>query len=377
VIYLDYNATTPVRPEALAAMARQALEVGNPSSLHAAGQRARVALEASLEDVAALVGAGGRRVVLTGSGSEANDLAVVGLGRARARAGHRRLLVSAIEHPCVRAAAEVLAREGLVTDVLPVGASGMVELSTLADRLGPDVALVAVMLANNETGVLQPLAEVARLAAAHGVPVHTDAVQAAGKIPIDFGALGVASLALAGHKLGGPKGVGALVLADGVEPEPLWDGGGQQGGLRSGTPAVTLAAGLAAAARASLAELPLVPARAVGRDTLQGRLLALAGAFAVGHGSPRLPNTLALGFEGVPAQRLVEALSARGVAIGAGAACHTGEPKPSSVLLAMGVPAARALEVNRFSSGFATTAAELEAVAVATEQALGALRVAA
>jgi cysteine desulfurase len=377
VIYLDYNATTPLRPEALEAMAASVDEVGNPASLHAAGQGARRRLEAALEAMAALVGATGRRVVVTGSGSEANNLAVLGIGRSAARRGRHRVLLSAVEHPCVRAACERLATEGSTVQVIPVDGRGVVDLEALERLLADDVGLVTVMLANNETGVRQPIDEIARLARSRGASVHTDAVQAAGKITVDFEALGVSSLAMAAHKLGGPKGIGALVLAPGVDPEPLWGGGGQQHGLRSGTPPVTLAAGFAAAAEKARAELAAAPVRGLLRDGLEATLERFPGAFVIAKGVPRLPNTLAIGFEGVPAIPLVLALSARGVMVGAGAACHTGEATPSAVLTAMGVPPARALSVIRVSTGFFTTAYELAAAAEALRASLGELRAAA
>jgi cysteine desulfurase len=203
-------------------------------------------------------------VLITASGSEANNLAVLGLAR-QAAPRRRRVLVSAVEHPCVRGATDLLASEGFEIAVLPVTATGCIEPAEIDGRLDHDVALIAVMLANNETGALQPICRLCDRARRFGIRVHTDAVQAAGKIQVDFEELGVSSLALAAHKLGGPKGIGALVLARDVQLEPLWEGGGQQGGLRSGTPAVLLATGFGAAAKAALAGLDSAEHRAVER----------------------------------------------------------------------------------------------------------------
>ncbi len=370
VIYLDFNATTPLRREALAALRTAAFAGGNPASLHAAGQAARRTHEAAATTLRQRLGAPDAKVIFTGSGTEANALALSGLARhRRAHGGGTRLLLSTIEHPCMSAAAQKLAGDGFVVEVVPVGRDGVLDLGELQRRLGPDVAVVAVMLANNETGVLQPLAEVARLARQHGVPVHTDAVQAAGKIVIDVQALGVATLALAGHKFGGPKGIGALVVRPGEELVPLWHGGGQESGLRPGTPAVPLVSALAAAL--SAADSAEERERVAGlRQELEDGLRRLRGAFVVAEGAPRLPNTLSLGFRGVGGRGLAEALSARGVMVSPGAACHGDRPTPSAVLRAMGLDDASALSVLRFSLGYSSTRAEVGVAVAAAREAL-------
>jgi cysteine desulfurase len=356
VLYFDHNATTPLRPEVRERMAEAVSAPGNPQSPHAAGQAARRLVERASASVRRLVGAPETwRVVHTGSGTEANALAVLGIGRQRARLGKTRVLVSAIEHPCVaRAAAEL----GLTVDTLPVTALGQVDVEAARTRLRDDVALVAVMLANNETGVLQPVRELASMCAGLGVPLHTDAVQAAGKVTLDAQSLGVVSLAVAAHKLGGPKGAGALIIRQDAEILQLWGGGPQEHGLRPGTQAVPLCVGLGAAAELAVNGLAHV---AAWRDELEGVLSKVPGTFVIGAGAPRLPNTSALGFSGHVARSVVLAASARGLMLGAGAACHGDEVKPSGVLLAMGVLPERAVEVVRLSLGFDTSAADVRA----------------
>ncbi len=358
VIYLDHNATAPLRPEAMAAIAEAVQRAGNPASLHGAGQAARKTLEAASAAMLQILGAEGARLLWTAGGTEANTLALLGLARSRRRlAGCHRVLLSAVEHPCVQAAAGQLAREGFVVEVLPVDASGHVPLD--APGWGEDVAVAALMLANNETGVIQPLARWAALARQFAVPLHTDAVQAVGKMPVDFGSLGVTSLALAGHKLGGPRGIGALVLAPDVPIEPLWAGGGQQDGLRSGSQPVALAVGLAAALTAATAELS--PPRALPlRQRLEELCEAVPEAFVVAKTSARLPNTVAVGFRGVAATTLMGLLDEAGVMVSTGAACHSATSSPSPVLLAMGVPSEQAACVVRLSVGWTTSLAEVE-----------------
>ena len=342
--YLDYNATAPLRPEAREAMLAALGETGNASSVHGFGRRARGLIEAAREAVAALVSARPEQVVFTSGGTEANNMALRGAGG--------RILASAGEHDSVLRAGAAAC--------IALDAEGLVDLSGLERALaggGKDPALVALMLANNETGVIQPVAAAARLAHARGARLHCDAVQAAGRIAIDFEALGAASLSLSAHKLGGPQGVGALVLAEGFEPAPLLAGGGQERRRRAGTENVAAIAGFGAAARAALRELPRMPEIARLRDDLEARLRGLVPEAAIhGAGAPRLANTACFGVPGTSAETLVMALDLAGVAVGAGAACSSGKVAPSHVLRAMGLDEAAAGAAIRVSLGWASTA---------------------
>ncbi|PKU25102.1 cysteine desulfurase family protein [Telmatospirillum siberiense] len=323
--YLDYNATAPVRACASEAALRAMGVPGNPSSVHAFGRAARGLVEEARETVAALLEADPRGVIFTSGGTEANALAITGWNR-------RRFLASAIEHPSV-----LKARPGETVGVLR---SGVIDLAALERALAADSepALVAVMLANNETGVVQPIAEVVRLARAHGALVHCDAVQAVGKTSVDIGALGVDSLALSAHKLGGPTGVGALLLADpDAELRPLLAGGGQEGRRRSGTENLPGIAGFGAAAQAVMAETDEAGRLARLRDRLEKAAGEQApGLVVIGAGAPRLPNTACLAVRGVSAQTLLMGLDLAGVAVSTGSACSSGKVAPSHVLTAMG-----------------------------------------
>ena len=309
-LYLDANATEPLRPEARAAVLAALDLPGNPASVHAAGREARRALEAAREAVAAAFGAAPGDVVLTAGGTEANAIAVRGLAEGR------RVLVGATEHPAVLAAAPG-------AGMLPVRPDGTLDLEALeaALRAGPP-ALVCLMAANNETGVLHPLAEAAAICRAEGALLHVDAVQAAGRVPVSRAGIGADSLAISGHKLGGPKGAGALLLRPGLAPPALIAGGGQEKGRRGGTEPLPALAGMAAAAAAAR---PEVAARlAVLRDAIEAACLA-AGAEVAGQGAPRLPNTTSLILPGVPAETQVIALDLAGVRVSAGAACSSGK----------------------------------------------------
>lgn len=347
--YLDWNATAPLRPEAAAAMAEALAESGNPSSVHRFGRAARARLEQARAQVAALVGARAAEIVFTSGGTEANQLALRGI------AG-RRVLVSALEHDSVRHA---------VPGAAPVPATreGIVDLAAL-DRLlaaDPRPALVSLMLANNETGAVQPVAEAARICRHHAALLHCDAIQAAGKLAFDRAGLGADLVTLSAHKLGGPPGVGALVVAPEVALTALQTGGGQERGRRAGTenlPGVIgfgVACEIAAAARGQydrVAEL---------RDAAQRRLLAIAPEAPVyGAAVPRLPNTLAIGMPGVAASTQVMALDLAGVMVSAGAACSSGKVRRSHVLDAMGVTAAEAESAIRISLGWSTAAEDID-----------------
>jgi len=348
-VYLDYNATAPARREAVDAVAAALREVGNASSVHRFGRAARRRVEAAREQVAALVNAQPSSVVFTSGGTEANNQALRGHGRAR-------VLVSAGEHDSVLRAVPEAERVPLTRD-------GRVDLTALATMLADDPrpVLVSVMLANNETGVIQPVAEVAALAKDFGARVHCDAVQAAGKVPVDIRALGVDLLTLSAHKLGGPQGVGALVLADDAPLEALLLGGGQERGYRAGTENVAGIAGFGVAAEVAVSELKQVARLAEWRDRLEREVRELAPQ-AVVHGATaeRLPNTSCIGLPGVSAETQVMSLDLAGVAVSSGSACSSGKVHPSHVLAAMGVPRAEAGTAIRVSLGWGTRAGDID-----------------
>lgn len=355
VAYLDYNATAPVRPSVAAAVAEALCLGANPSSVHRPGRAARRLVETARVQVAALVGAAPDGVVFTSGGTEANNLALAG-----ARDPLGTLIVSAIEHDSVLAPAR--ARKTGV-EIVRAEANGLVDLTALEQALerasGP--ILVSVMLANNETGVIQPVGEVVRLARARGALVHCDAVQAAGKIPVDMTRLGVDLLTLSAHKIGGPPGVGALVLRGGLDLTPLLLGGGQERGRRAGTENLPGIAGFGAAAVEAAADLDRLTGIGRLRDDLERRLKAAAPAAVIfGAAAPRLPNTICIGLPGIAAETQVMALDLAGVAVSAGAACSSGKVRPSHVLQGMGFDEAAARSAIRVSLGWASTEADAE-----------------
>ena len=345
--YLDANATQPLRPSALAAMQDAWRVVGNPSSIHAAGRAARRVLESARERVAACVGAEASRLVFTSGGTEADAAALHSLGHGR------RLIVAATEHDAVRRNADGAA-------ILPVDRTGMSDPDELDAMLRDGgAALVCIMLANNETGVVQPMAELAAVCRARGALLHVDAVQAAGRLPIDMRTIGADSLALSSHKVGGPVGAGAWVCTADHPPRPLIAGGGQERGQRGGTPPVPILAGFAAA----LAEPP--PDLAPLRDALEAAAVA-CGAVVIGAAAARLCNTASLALPGVAAQTQVMALDLAGVAVSAGAACSSGKVARSHVLDAMGLGelAGQAIRVSLpWNAGAADVAAFADAYA--------------
>jgi cysteine desulfurase len=347
--YLDYNAAAPVRPRALAA-AIEAMEAGgNASSVHAAGRAARRRVEEAREVVARLVDGAPGDVVFTSGGTEANNLALRGCGR-------KRILASAIEHDSVlRAAPDV--------ETLPVSSDGVIDLAALEQALESEArpAIVSLMLANNETGVIQPVAEAAALAHAHGALLHCDAIQAAGRIPVSIRTLGADMLSLSGHKLGGPQGAGALVADDGVELQPLLGGGGQERYRRAGTEAVPAIAGFGAAAAEALAEVAMQPRVAALRDALEAALLAAEPSVVIfGRRTPRLPNTCCFATPGLSSETQLIALDLAGVAVSTGSACSSGRVKASHVLGAMGVPPALAACAIRVSLGWGSETVDVE-----------------
>jgi cysteine desulfurase len=365
-VYLDHNATTPLDPAVLEAMLPFLREdYGNPSSLHSFGQRARAAVEEARARVAALVGAEPAEIVFTGGGSEADNLALRGVS-AKARAPRTGIVCSAIEHHAVLNPAKALAEEGRPARTVRVGAGGVVDLEDLEAAVDQGTALVSVMLANNETGVVQPVAEVARLARARGALVHCDAVQAAGRLAVDVRVLDVDLLTLSAHKLYGPKGVGALYVRRRTPMAPLVRGGAQERNRRAGTENVAGIVGFGEAASLARRRLEEDAARVAPlRDRLEARLLEVPGARRNGDG-PRVPNTTNVSFEGADAEALVAALDLEGVAVSTGAACAAGGLEPSHVLRAMGLPPERVQSSLRFSLGRGTTEADVDRAAEVT-----------
>jgi cysteine desulfurase len=344
-IYLDCNATQPVKPAVREAML-DALEFpSNASSVHRLGQQARHVVERARAEVAALIGAAASEILFTASATEANATTLNGL------AG-RTLLVSAIEHPSV-----LKARLHLLT--IPVLDTGVVDLNALDRMLAAlgEPALVSLMLVNNETGVIQPVAEAAAIAHKHGALIHSDAAQAPGRVPVDVAALDVDLLTLSAHKMGGPQGAGALYVRDGIALEPLLRGGGQEKRRRAGTENVAAISGFGVAARLASED----PALDALRDEMEAQLLGIAPDLAIhGRDAPRVGNTSCFGAPGLAAETLLIALDLAGIAVSSGAACSSGAVEPSPVLLAMGVPEAAAREAIRVSLGWETTRADID-----------------
>ena len=362
-IYLDWNATAPLRPQARAAALTALDSSGNPSSVHAEGRAARRLIEEAREKVAALVAAEPRNVVFTSGGTEANMLALTPASGPDGKAPDR-LLISALEHPSVLAGGRFAAA---AVQRVPATGDGRIDLAALADALAAlegRRALVSLMLANNETGVVQPVSEAARLTHEAGGVLHVDAVQAAGRIPCDINAIGADLLTLSGHKIGAPKGVGAVVRRDaGVPfPAPLIKGGGQERGARAGTENVAGIAAFGAAATAALMDLSAEAGnmRAL-RDRLEAGLRSASPDIVVfGAGAERLPNTTLFALNGMKAETAVIAFDLEGVAVSSGAACSSGKVQPSHVLAAMGVPPELARAAVRVSLGPTTTQSEID-----------------
>ena len=363
-IYLDHNATTPVDPAAADAMDAAVREdFGNASSVHGWGQRAKARLDGARAAVAALVGGDPTEVIFTGSGTEADVLAVRGAAEALEPSGRRHLVVSTIEHEAVLQTARALARRGWEVSWLGVDRSGVIAPDALAGLITDRTALVSVMFANNEIGTIQPIAELAAAAHARGALFHTDAVQAAGKLPIDAAALGVDLLAISGHKFSGPKGTGALWVRRGTRLIAQMTGGRQERNRRAGTENVPALVGLgvaAARARTRLADIDRVAAL---RDALERDLLAaVPGTHVNGRRDARVANTSNIGFEGIEAESLVIAFDLEGIAVSTGSACSSGTLEPSHVLKAMGLDPHDTQNAIRFSLGFSTTAEDVARV---------------
>ncbi|MFD8560050.1 cysteine desulfurase family protein [Streptosporangium canum] len=364
--YLDHAATTPMLPEAIEAMTAQLGRVGNASSLHAAGRRTRRVVEESRETIAYALGARPSEVVFTSGGTEADNLAIKGLYWARRANGASRILISAVEHHGALDPAHWLGdRQGATVELLDVDEYGRVHPQTLRAAIERDpesVALVSVMWANNEVGTVQPVRVLAGIAHDHGIPFHTDAVQAVGQLPVVFTGSGVDALTLSGHKVGGPMGVGALLLARGVDPVPVLHGGGQERDVRSGTLDAPSVAGFAAAVKTAVARQTETSARLIGlRDDLIRRVRqAVPDVILNGDPVNRLPGNAHFSFPGCEGDALLMLLDAKGVECSTGSACSAGVAQPSHVLLAMGADAVRARGSLRFSLGHTSTEADVD-----------------
>ena len=350
MIYLDYNATAPMKPAVRAAVIEAMERGGNPSSVHRFGRTARKYVEQARAQIAALVGVSSTQVIFTSGGSEANNLALRGIKATS-------VLVSAIEHDSVLAVWPDAIK-------IPVTAYGVIDLAAAEQLLATahKPSLIAVMLANNETGVIQPVAELAAMAKRHGHVVHCDAVQALGRLPLDFGSLGVDSMSLASHKIAGPQGMGALIVREGLPLAPQIVGGGQELRRRAGTENVPGIIGFGIAAQLAADDLRMMPQLRLWRDYLETSLLAIAGddAVVLGQAAPRLPNTLCIALKNVASETQVMAMDLAGVAVSAGSACSSGKVKASHVLLAMKQPDSVIGSGLRLSLGWNTHINDIE-----------------
>jgi len=361
-VYLDYNATTPVDPEVVQAMLPYLGETyGNAGSIHSAGQRARGAVDAARESVAKLVGAKAGEMVFTSGGTEADNLAIFGVVGA-SQAGRKHVITTGIEHHAVLESCEVLAAQGVSVTFVPVDASGVVDPDAVKAALRPETVLISVMRANNETGAIQPVEEIGRIAAEADVLFHSDAVQSAGKLPLDVNSLGVDLLSISAHKFYGPKGVGALYVRSGTAIEPLFYGGHAERDHRAGTENVPGIVGMGKAAELGRARLAEDNARiAEFRDRFEARVLErVSGARVNGDTQRRVANTSSLMFSGASGEALLISLDLQGIACSTGAACSSGSTEPSHVLKAMGLSDEDARSTLRFSLGTPTTQEEID-----------------
>ena len=364
-VYMDYNATTPLA-EAVAdrMMAVLREEFGNPSSVHHFGQRAKSVVDEARSAVAELIGGDPSEVIFTSGGTESDNFALRGAAEALEPSGRRHLVSSGIEHEAVLNTLKALAKRGWQTTLVPVGAAGLLTAEALTGALTDQTAVVSIMHANNEIGTIQPVAELTRLAKARGAVVHTDAVQTAGKIPVNVKALGVDLLSISAHKFYGPKGVGALWVRRGLRLLPFMTGGKQERGRRSGTENVAAIAGMGVAARLAMAKMAEEASRLSAlRDRLEQRILqAVPGTAINGDPDTRVPNTSNISFDRVEAESLLIALDLEGIAVSTGSACSSGTLEPSHVLKAMGLPTHRTQNSIRFSLGTANTEADVDRV---------------
>jgi cysteine desulfurase len=363
-VYLDHAATTPVHPDVLEAMLPYFGDVGhNPSSLHAEGRRARAALDFARDRVAAALGVARKEITFVGSGSEADNLAILGISRLHRDRG-RHIVSTQIEHHAVLHALEALHDEDFEITLLPVDERGLVDPQTFANALRSDTVLASVMYANNEIGVVQPIATLAAAAKERGVLFHTDAVQAAGLLATRPRELGVDLLSLSAHKFYGPKGVGVLYVREGIELAPLVLGGGQEFGRRSGTENLAGIVGLAVALERAVSRQPERAARiATLRDRLESGIIEwVTGVRVNGAGAPRLPNNSNISFDGIDSESLLMQFDLAGIAVSSGSACTSGAIEPSHVLAALPIDPRWCKGVIRFSLGEATSEEDIERV---------------
>lgn len=373
-VYLDYAATTPARPEVVEAMLPYFRDIyGNPSSIHPAGQDARKAVEKARETVARILECRPEEVIFTGGGSEADNLAIKGRALEKGR-GH--IITSAVEHHAVLETAESLQKLGFDLTVLPVDSTGLVDPADVRKAIRKETILIAVMHANNEVGVIQPIPEIAAVAREAGVPLHTDAVQTVGHIPAGFASLGADLLALSAHKFHGPKGVGVLLKRKGLRLKPWLTGGGQESGLRAGTHNVPGIVGLARALELAAAEQPAELARLTAeRDRFIARILGEIPAMRLnGHPRRRLPNNTNFGVAFIEGESLLLELSFRGVSASTGSACTSESLEPSHVLLALGIPKEEAHGSVRLTFGRETTRDDLDYTVGALKESIAKLR---
>jgi cysteine desulfurase len=359
-VYLDNNATTPVLPEVLEAMQPYFGEhFGNASSIHHHGQETRAAVERARESVAALLGCRASEVVFTSGGTEADNLAIFGL----TQSGDH-VITSTIEHHAVLNSCKRLAAQGCEVTYIPVDGRGLVDPADVKRAIRPNTKLITIMFANNETGVVQPVAEIGKIAAEADIYFHTDAVQAAGKIPIDVNKIGCDLLTISGHKIHGPQGVGALYVRKGTQLEPMLHGGSHERSRRAGTENVPGIVGLGKAAEVARAGLERgndhADQKMAARDRLERELLEIEATGLNGEGAPRVPNTTNIYFDGIEGEALVIALDLKGLAVSTGAACSSGAIEPSHVLTAMGLRPDRARASIRFSLGKQNTAEDVD-----------------
>lgn len=362
-IYLDYNATTPIAPEVINVITQCLTEFGNPSSSHDYGRRANELVQQAREHIAHVISANPSEIIFTGCATESNNLAILGMARACNNKKH--IITSAIEHPAVMQPCLQLQREGWDLTIVPVDASGLVDLNVLAKEIRPDTALISIMHSNNEIGTIQPIAAIAQLARKHGALLHVDAAQSIGKVAIDINDLGVDALTIAGHKFYAPKGVGALYVREGTPINSIMYGAGHELNLRPGTENVIAVAALGEAARLAAMRLPEAEYFLRGlRDELHSQLDAeIPGIILNGHPEFRLPNTLNISFPGVSGRALLD--SAKEIAASVGSACHSHGDAVSGVLAAIGVSAERARGSVRLSVGLSTTHGEIKLAAQA------------
>jgi cysteine desulfurase len=362
-VYLDHNATTPVASEVADRMDRAVRDLwGNASSVHHFGQQSKAAVDEARAQVASLLGADASEVIFTGGGTESDNFAIRGAAEALEATGRKHLIATTIEHEAVLKTMAALGKRGWRVTLLPVDATGIVSPEALRAAITDDTALVSVMHANNEIGTVQPIAELAQIAKARGALVHTDAVQSAGKVPINVKTLGVDMLSISAHKFYGPKGVGAMWLRKGVRLTPYMTGGRQERNRRAGTENVPGIVGLGAAAQLALARMNAESGRVRAlRDRLEaGVLRTVTGAERNGAAEPRVPNTTNISFERIESESLLIGLDLEGIAVSSGSACSSGTLEPSHVLKAMGLPHLRTLSSIRFSLGAGNTDADVD-----------------